>query len=121
MLIGAVSRGGLTRGDHRACAHDLGLHEKDLPGGSVEEDRGHLHITCGRSFKTSECIVDGLEAWWAALEKTEQGAMARLQINMDNGPDRSGKRTQFLQRMVAFCAAIGTPMPLLYSPPYHSK
>jgi Rhodopirellula transposase DDE domain len=48
-------------------------------------------------------------------------AMARLQINMDNGPERSGRRTQFLQRMVAFCDGIGKPIHLLYSPPYHSK
>src|SRR2546427_6593672 len=40
---------------------------------------------------------------------------------MDNGPESSGKRTQFLQRMVAFCDAIGKPIQLLYYPPYHSK
>jgi DDE family transposase len=119
--MGEVSRGGLTRGDHRACDHDLGLHEKDIPCGIVEEDRGQLHSTFGRSSKTSDCLVEALAAWWAALENTEQGAMARLQSKMDNGPEGRGKRTQFLQRMVAFCAAIGTPIPLLYSPPYHSK
>ena len=48
-------------------------------------------------------------------------AMTRLQIKMDNGPESSGKRTQFLQRMVAFCDAIGKPIHLLYYPPYHSK
>ena len=121
MLIGDVSRGGLTRGDNRACDHDLGLHEKYIPCGIVEEDRGQLHITFGSSAKTSDCIVDALEAWWATLEQTEQVAMARLQIKMDNGPESSGKRTQFLQRMVAFCDAIGKPIQLLYYPPYHSK
>jgi hypothetical protein len=65
--------------------------------------------------------VDALEAWWAALEETTQGAMARLQIKMDNGPESSGRRTQFLHRMVAFCEAIGQPIQLLYYPPYHSK
>ena len=44
-----------------------------------------------------------------------------LQIKMDNGPESSGKRTQFLQRMVGFCDAIGKPIQLLYYPPYHSK
>lgn len=121
MLIGDVSRGGLTRGDNRAWDHDLGLHEKYIPCGIVEEDRGQLHITFGSSSKTSDCIVDALEAWWAALEQTEQVAMARLQIKMDNGPESNGKRTQFLQRMVAFCDAIGKPIQLLYYPPYHSK
>jgi DDE family transposase len=119
--IGDVSRGGLTRGDHKACDHDLGLEEKYIPWGIVEEDRGELHITFGSSYKTSDFIVDTLEAWWAALDTTEQVAMARLQIKMDNGPESSGKRTQFLHRMVAFCDAIGKPIQLLYYPPYHSK
>jgi hypothetical protein len=119
--IGEVSRGGLTRGDNHACDHDLGLHEKDIPCGIVEEDRGQLSITFGSSYKTSDCIVDALEAWWAALDETEQVAMARLQITMDNGPESNGRRTQFLQRMVVFCDAIGKPIQLLYYPPYHSK
>ena len=119
--IGDVSRGGRTRGDHEACDHDMGLKEKYIPCGIVEEDRGHLHITFGSSSKTSDFIVDALEAWWAALDEGEQVAMARLQIKMDNGPESSGKRTQFLQRMVAFCDAIGKPIQLLYYPPYHSK
>ena len=121
MYIGDVSRGGLTRGDYEACDHDLGLKEKYIPCGIVEEDRAQLHITFGSSYKTSDFIVDTLEAWWAALDEAEQVAMARLQIKMDNGPESSGKRTQFLHRMVAFCDAIGKPIQLLYYPPYHSK
>jgi hypothetical protein len=119
--IGDISRGGRTRGDHQACDHDLGLKEKYSPCGILEEERGQLHITFGSSYKTSDFIVDALEAWWAALEETEQVAMARLQIKMDNGPESSGRRTQFLQRMVTFCDAIGKPIQLLYYPPYHSK
>ena len=119
--IGDVSRGGLTRGDKQACDHDLGLHEKYIPCGIVEEDSGQLHIAFGSSYKTSDFIMDALEAWWAALEETEQVAMTRLQIKMDNGPESSGRRTQFLQRMVAFCDGIGKPIQLVYYPPYHSK
>ena len=121
VAIGDVSRGGLTRGDHRACDHDLGLHEKYIPCGIVEEDSARLRITFGSSFKTSDFIVDALEAWWAALEKAEQVTMARLQINMENGPASSGRRTQFLHRMVQFADQIGKPIHLLYYPPYHSK
>jgi Rhodopirellula transposase DDE domain len=121
VAIGDVARGGVTRGDHRACDHDLGLHEQYIPCGIVDEDSGQLCITFGSSFKTSDFIVDALEAWWAALDEVEQVAMAQLQITMDNGPESSGRRTPFLQRMVAFCDAIGKPMHLLYYPPYHSK
>ena len=119
--IGDVSRGGLTRGDNQACDHDLGLYEKYIPCGIVEEDSGQLHMAFGSSYKTSDFIMDALEAWWAALEETEQVAMTRLQIKMDNGPENSGRRTQFLQHMVAFCDGIGKPIQLVYYPPYHSK
>jgi hypothetical protein len=121
VLRGEVSRGGYTRGDHRACDHDLGLKEKYMPCGIVDEESGQLSITFGSSYKTRDCIVDALEAWWTALAPHAQVAMARLQIKMDNGPESSGKRTPFLQRMVTFCDAIGKPIPLLYYPPYHSK
>jgi Rhodopirellula transposase DDE domain len=121
VAIGDVSRGGLTRGDNQACDHDLGLHEKYIPCGIVDEDRAQLHITFGSSAKTSDFIVDALEAWWAALEEAEQVTMARLQIKMDNGPESSGIRTQFLHRMVQVADQIGKPIHLLYYPPYHSK
>ena len=64
-------------------------------------------------------IVDVLEAWWARLDHAEQVTMTRLQSNMDNGPESRGRRTPFLHRMVAFCDAIGKPIQLRYSPPYH--
>jgi Rhodopirellula transposase DDE domain len=110
--IGDVSRGGRTRGDDEACEHDLGLKEKHIPCGIVEEDGGQLHITFGSAYKTSDGIVETLEAWWTALDEAEQVAMTRLQSKMDNGPESSGKRTQFLQRMVACCDAIGKPLQL---------
>ena len=40
---------------------------------------------------------------------------------MDNGPESSGVRTQFLKRMVAFADDTGKTIQLLYYPPYHSK
>ena len=121
VAIGDVSRGGLTRGDNQACDHDLGLHEKYIPCGIVDEDSAQLPITFGSSAKTSDFIVDALEAWWAALEEAEQVAMTRLQINLDNGPESRGMRPQFLHRMVPFADQMGTPIHLLYYPPYHSK
>ena len=119
--IGDVSRGGLTRGENQAWEHDLGLHEKYIPCGLVAEARGQWTMPFGSSYKTSDCIVEALEDWWAALDEAEQVAMARLQIKMDNGPESSGRRTRLLQRMVAFCDGIGKPIQLLYYPPYHSQ
>jgi hypothetical protein len=116
VLLGKGSRGGDTRGAHRACDHALRLQEKAMPCGIVDAESGPLSIPLGRSSKTSEFIVYALEAWWAALDAHEQVTRARLQINRDNGPESRGKRTQLLQRMVGFGDAIGKPIQLLYSP-----
>jgi len=119
--IGAFSRGGDTRGDHKASDHDLGCKEKYIPCGIVDEDTAQLYVTFGRSFKTSDCIVDTLAAWWQGLSATEHGEIDRVQIKMDNGSESSGVRPQFLHRMVPFADTIGKPLHLLYDPPYHSK
>ena len=119
--LGEFSRGGLTRGEVKGCDHDLGCEAKYVPCGVVDEDSGQLSITFGRSAKTSDFIVDVLEVRWSALPAHEQRATARLQLKMDNGPESSGVRTQFLHRMVQFADRIGKPIQLLYYPPYHSK
>jgi hypothetical protein len=119
--IGEFSRGGLTRGDPRASDHDMGCQEKYVPCGIVEEESGALHITFGSSYKTSDFIVDTIEAKWKAMEEQEQTETSLIQIKMDNGPESSGRRTQFLSRMVQLADVINKPIQLLYYPPYHSK
>ena len=42
-------------------------------------------------------------------------------IYLDNGPKNSGRRTQFLKRMVQFADWSGLEIRLVYYPPYHSK
>jgi hypothetical protein len=121
VAIGEFSRGGLTRGDNKTCDHDFGCQENYPPCGLVDEDNGQLAVTFGNSFKTSDFIVDTLRAWWTGLSAQEQAATAMVQIKMDNGPESSGIRTQFLNRMVQFADQIGKPIQLLYYPPYHSK
>jgi Rhodopirellula transposase DDE domain len=118
--MGEFSRGGGTRGEHKACDHDFGCREKYIPCGIVDEASGECHITFGSSYKTSAFIVDTLEAKWQAMDAQAQGAVELLQIKMDNGPESSGVRTQFLHRMVQFADHIGKPIQLLYYPPYHS-
>ena len=119
--IGEFSRGGLTRGDNQARDHDMGCKEKYVPCGIVDEDSGELTITFGSSYKTSDFIVDVLEAKWDALDEGEKASTSLIQIKIDNGPESSGRRTQFLSRMVQLADAIHKPIQLLYYPPYHSK
>ena len=119
--IGEYSRGGKTRTDSRAADHDMGCQEKYTPFGIVNEDSGELHLTFGSSAKTSDFIVDALQAWWEQLPAQERDGTSLLQIKADNGPESNGRRTQFLHRMVQFADTIGKPIQLLYYPPYHSK
>jgi DDE family transposase len=92
-----------------------------MPWGLVDEDTGQLSITFGSSYQTSDFMVDALQARWAALPAPAQARTEQLQLKMDNGPESSGVRTQFLHRMVQFADQIGKPIQLLYYPPYHSK
>ncbi len=119
--IGEFSRGGLTRGDNQASDHDMGCTEKYVPCGIVDEESGALTITFGSSYKTSDFIVDTIEATWDAMDEHEKADTRLIQIKMDNGPESSGRRTQFLSRMVQLADDIHTPIQLLYYPPYHSK
>ena len=80
---------------------------------------GALTLLFG-SHETSDFWVDGLTLWWG-LVKDQLGSIRRLVIYLDNGPNNSGTRTQFLKRMVEFVDWSGLEVRLVYYPPYHSK
>jgi Rhodopirellula transposase DDE domain len=65
--------------------------------------------------------MDNLEMYWKSLPDTAQQEIQSLQLKIDNGPESSGIRTQFLKRVVDFADAIKKPIQLIYYPPYHSK
>ena len=119
--LGPFSRGGKTRGEYKASDHDFGGTEHYIPCGILAEETAQLSVPCGSSAKTSDFLVDTLAAWWQGLRVKEQSAIDRVQLKMDNGPERSGRRTQFLHRRVQLVDTIGKPFQLLYYPPYHSK
>lgn len=99
----------------------MGCQEKYIPCGIVDEDSGALHISFGSSYKTSDFIVDTVQQWWATLSPCQQQETQEIQLKIDNGPESSGVRTQFLKRMVEFVDEIGKSIHLIYYPPYHSK
>jgi Rhodopirellula transposase DDE domain len=80
---------------------------------------GALTVIFG-SNETSDFWMDGLKLWWR-LVKGKMGSVRRLVIYLDNGPNNSGTRTQFLKRMVEFADWSGLEIRLVYYPPYHSK
>jgi hypothetical protein len=80
---------------------------------------GALMLLFG-SHETSDAWVDALRMWWLRV-RAELGHVKRLVIYLDNGPKNSGRRTQFLKRMIEFADWSGLEIRLVYYPPYHSK
>jgi hypothetical protein len=70
--------------------------------------------------ETSDFWVDGLTLWWQSVRRRYAGVL-RLVIYLDNGPNNSGTRTRFLQRLIAFADWSGLTVRLVHYPPYHSK
>jgi Rhodopirellula transposase DDE domain len=119
--LGEYRRGGKTRGDNQALDHDMGQADKAIPCGIVNEDSGDLFFSFGRTAKTSDFMIDHLQGWWNSLTPQQQQETETIQIKVDNGPESSGVRTQFLHRAVDWADHIGKTIHLLYFPPYHSK
>jgi len=120
--LGPFSRGGLSRGLQavRAADHDMMAKQKLVPGGILETGSRRAFLFFTTSCKTSDFMADGLECWWAASKARLEG-VNRVVINLDNGPECSGHRSQFLKRMVDFADRERLVIRLIYYPPYHSK
>jgi hypothetical protein len=99
--------------------HDPPAKEKLTPFGILMVASGALMLVFGWR-ETSDAWVDALMMWWRQT-KAGLGHVKRLVIDLDNGPKNSGRRTQFLRRMVDFADWSGLEIRLVYYPPYHSK
>ena len=120
--VGEYSRGGRSRGLEavKALDHDMCMKEKLVPGGILEPVDGKSFLFFGTNHKTSDFMADGLLLWWQYREP-ELPEIKQLIINLDNGPECNGRRSQFLLRMTEFADLTGLCVRLVYYPPYHSK
>jgi transposase len=121
--IGEYCRGGQTRDikvpkawDHDTIKPDTKL----IPFGVLDVFGGFLTIIFGNSSKTSDFIVDALILWWEN-HKAFYPNIKELAINLDNGPESNSHRTPFIKRIQEFANTTALSIPLIYSPPYHSK
>jgi hypothetical protein len=119
-----MSAGGKTRSDADGRApkgwdHDPPARKKLVPFGILMLVSGGLTLLFG-SRDTSDAWVDALRQWWREVQDGHRH-VKRLVIYLDNGPKNSGRRTQFLKRMVRFADETGLEIRLVYYPPYHSK
>ncbi len=117
-----ASRGGTSRCKTavQAADHDMGTKPKLVPFGILDVVAGLLTILFGSSSETSDFIVDCLEQWWES-NREHYSHIKQLVINLDNGPQNSSSRTQFIKRMVEFADQNNLEIVLVYYPPYHSK
>jgi len=122
LKIGNFSRGGKSRDTKakKADDHDMNPNEKLVPYGILNVLTGLLTFFFGSSLETSDFIADCIENWWKENLLANIG-IKELVINLDNGPNSSGRRTQFIKRMIEFSDRYNLKVRLIYYPPYHSK
>lgn len=118
--VGEFSRDGTSRVPVKALDHDYEPDAKVTPYGMLLPDHDELSIVVNTSKVTSDFIVDTLDDWWIE-NKVRFPAVDTLVLLQDNGPENSGRRTQFLHRIVQFADERQTNVRLVYYPPYHSK
>lgn len=101
--VGEYSLGGRSRGvvAVKALDHDMYIKEKLVPGGILEPVTGRSFLFFGTNYKTSDFMVDGILLWWEE-RRQELFGLKHLVINLDNGPECNGHRSQFLHRMTEF-------------------
>jgi Rhodopirellula transposase DDE domain len=117
--VGGKTRTGSDGEVAKGWDHDPPAKAKLVPFGILMVASGALMLLFG-SRETSDAWVDALRLWWQQA-RTGLGHVKRLVIYLDNGPKNSGRRTQFLKRMVQFADWSGLEVRLVYYPPYHSK
>ena len=117
--IGPFSRGGYSRQGEKASDHDFQPEATLTPFGILLPHTGQSHLWFSQGPVTADFMVDRL------AEKIPQWQQRfdfdTLVINADNGPENSGRRTQWLKRLVELADAHQLTIQLAYYPPYHSK
>jgi hypothetical protein len=118
--IGLLSRGGQSWVKVEAADHDFKPEATLTPFGILLPRAQDLFLYLTRSPVTSDFIVDVLGHWWDGV-RGRFPAVRTLLLNLDNGPENSSRRTQFVNRLVGFTQEYGLQVQLAYYPPYHSK
>lgn len=118
--VGPFARGGKHRVQVHAADHDVAPAATLTPVGIFLPTFGELFVYGVTSKVTSDGLVDRLVQWWEAVRERFTH-ITTLVLNLDNGPENHRRRTQCMQRLVAFVQQYQLTVRLAYSPPYHSK
>lgn len=120
LKVGPFARGGKNRVTTKAADHDFEPVATVTPVGILLPATDEVFLYGVTSRVTSDCLVDRLVQWWETV-KDRFAHIKTLVINLDNGPENHSRRTQFMQRLVAFVEQYQISVRLAYYPPYHSK
>jgi len=113
--LGPFSRRGKSRVAVVAADHDFQPTGTVTPVGLLLPALDELFLYAVTSRVTSDCLVDRLAQWWAAVRE-RFAHVTTLVLNLDNGPENHSHRTQFVARLVQFAAGTGLTVRLAYYP-----
>lgn len=99
--LGPFARGGKSRVPTQAADHDFQPEGTVTPVGIFLPALDELFVYGVTSKVTSDCLVDRLTEWWERV-RGRFAHITTLVINLDTGPENHSRRTQFMQRLVAF-------------------
>ena len=117
--IGELARGGKSRQPQKAADHDFETSTALTPFGMLLPESGNSHLWFSEGKVTADFMVDRIDEMIPKWMKKK--AFSELFINADNGPENSGRRTQWLKRLVGVADKHQITIKLAYYPPYHSK
>jgi len=117
--IGDFSRGGKSRQPQKAADHDFETNNALTPFGILLPESGESHLWFSEGKITADFMVDRIAEKIPKWQKKRQ--FTELVINADNGPENSGRRTQWLKRLIDLADEHQITVKLSYYPPYHSK
>lgn len=120
VLIGPFSRGGQSRTGTEGSDHDFKPEGKLTPFGIFRPQTSESELFFTDSKVSSDFMADCLEQWIAERGEGLKD-IRKLVLDLDNGPENSGQRSQWLFRLVLLAQRFQWQIVLVYYPPYHSK
>ena len=120
VLIGPFSRGGSSRTGTCGVDHDFKPQGSLTPFGIFQPHTSESELFFTDSKVSSDFMADCLGRW---IEERAEALkeVRKLVLDLDNGPENSGQRSQWLLRMAQLAQRYGWVVVLVYYPPYHSK
>jgi len=120
VLIGPFCRGGQSRTGTQAVDHDFKADGTLTPFGLFCPQTSWSTLFFTDSKVSSDFMADCLEQWIQEQSETLK-EVRKLVLDLDNGPENSGQRSQWLFRLVLLAQKYQWQIVLVFYPPYHSK